>query len=173
MIGRRAKSFCCEDISLIENYELAANSNKWWDCHHKNEIILNKSPKELIEMGLYYNRPASELIFLTHSEHMKIHKTGRVVSEETKKKISVNRTGKNVGKPSGMKGKHQSEHTKKLISIATSGENNPMYGTTKEKCPAYKTTWMTNGEKCVRAYEDEIEMYKSIGFVIGRKKRAK
>ena len=26
------KDFCCEDISLIENYDKAINSNEIWDC---------------------------------------------------------------------------------------------------------------------------------------------
>lgn len=35
-----------------------------------------KTAVELIEMGLYWNRPPEELIFLTSSEHMRLHSTG-------------------------------------------------------------------------------------------------
>ena len=68
-----AKKYCCEDISLIENYKEAVNSNEKWECHHKLEIELNKSVQELKDLNLYFNRPANELIFLTKSEHIKIH----------------------------------------------------------------------------------------------------
>ena len=31
-----ARKFCCEDISLIENYALAvADTTQTWDCHHR------------------------------------------------------------------------------------------------------------------------------------------
>lgn len=74
MIGRNVKQFCCEDISLIENYNKAISDNtQIYECHHRNEIILNKYTEELIADDLYYNRPASELIFLTRQEHRKIH----------------------------------------------------------------------------------------------------
>ena len=67
--------YCCEDISLIENYDIAVNSSEKYDCHHRleiqNDIIL--SVKELKERGLYYKRPSNELIFLTHVEHCRIH----------------------------------------------------------------------------------------------------
>lgn len=74
MIGRNVQMFCCEDISLIENYDKAINDNtQMYECHHRNEIILNKYVEELIVEDLYFNRPASELIFLTKQEHRKIH----------------------------------------------------------------------------------------------------
>lgn len=82
-----ASRFCKEDMSLIENYEQAANDKtQTWDCHHRLEIELNLSRQELKDRNLYYDRPASELIFLTHSDHMKLHKSRRTVTEETKKK---------------------------------------------------------------------------------------
>lgn len=71
--GIRLRRFCCEDLNNIENYEQAVNSPERWDCHHKLEIELNKSKQELIDLDLYYNRPANELIFLTHSEHQSMH----------------------------------------------------------------------------------------------------
>ena len=72
----KIKQYCCEDISLIENYDQAINSFEKYDCHHRLEIQENKitSVKELKEQNLYFNRPASELIFLKHSEHTMLHK---------------------------------------------------------------------------------------------------
>lgn len=73
----RLRKYCCDNISLIENYNEAVNdTTQRWQCHHKLEITLHKTRQELIEMGLYYNRPASELIFLTHSEHSALHMSG-------------------------------------------------------------------------------------------------
>ena len=63
-------------LELIENCEPAKADNfKGWDIHHRSEIrdgYVN-SKEELIMMNLYYNRPHEELIFLTRSEHMKLH----------------------------------------------------------------------------------------------------
>ena len=77
-----AKRFCSEDISLIENYhEAIVDQTKMWDTHHRRECddegrtIFTK--KQLIEMNLYYNRPASELMFVTRSMHNKIHREMR------------------------------------------------------------------------------------------------
>ena len=73
-------AFCIpEEIQQIENYELAKKDNfKGWHIHHRLECVetgavVNSSRQDLIDWGIYYNRPASELIFLTASEHKKIH----------------------------------------------------------------------------------------------------
>ena len=103
---RRAKIFCKDDISLIENFEKAIyDSTQTWHCHHRRENI--SSRKELIKIGEYYNRPANELIFLTKSEHRAIHASlmfkgkttwnkGGKLSEETKQKMSEALKGKNT-----------------------------------------------------------------------------
>lgn len=115
------QKYCSEDISLIENFTKAAvDVNETWHIHHRLEISENKSRNQLIEEGLYYKRPASELIFLTKTEHLRLHHLGRLLSEETKKKISLNTIGKKHGP--------LSEEHKVKISIATTGENNPMFG---------------------------------------------
>lgn len=80
MIGKNVKKFCCEVISLIENYEKAINDNtQIQHCHHRLEIQDGKSVsvKELKENNLYFHRPASELIFLTEKEHSKLHNPGK------------------------------------------------------------------------------------------------
>lgn len=92
-----AKKYCCEDLSLIENYELAINdTTQMWECHHRRESIY--SSKDLIEIGEYWKRPAAELIFLTHSEHQQLHKKGVPKSEATKKAISDAMKGVNAKK---------------------------------------------------------------------------
>ena len=72
---KTAKKYCCDDLSLIENYELAINdTTKTWDCHHRRESIY--SAKDLIEIGEYWKRSAAELIFVPHDQHTKLHHKG-------------------------------------------------------------------------------------------------
>ena len=103
---KTVKQFCSEDISLIENYQEAINdTTQTWHCHHRLEIELNKSENELNNMNLYYNRPASELIFLRKSDHMSLHQ-----------KIHNNF---NYRKVIGWSGKHRTEDEKYRISISS------------------------------------------------------
>lgn len=77
-------AFCIpEEWEQIENYELAKKDNfNGWCIHHRLEThnsdgekrLVNISVAELIALDMYYNRPASELIFLTNSEHAKLHR---------------------------------------------------------------------------------------------------
>ena len=78
-----AKKYCREDISLIENYAQAVeDTTKTWDLHHRRETDENKSARQLIDDGLYCDRPADELIFLTHREHIRLHLQGKQFSEK-------------------------------------------------------------------------------------------
>lgn len=70
---KTARKYCSEDISLIENYQKAINSNEKWECHHRNGEIYTH--QELIDKDLYWNRPASELIFLSKHQHDSLHLT--------------------------------------------------------------------------------------------------
>ena len=75
----KAKRYCSEDISLIDNYHQAiADQTKMWDIHHRRECDENGrtlfTHRQLKEMNLYLNRPASELIFVTRSMHSKLHR---------------------------------------------------------------------------------------------------
>ena len=108
-----AKSYCKDDISLIENYDKAiADKSLVWHCHHRRETIYSRSG--LKEIGEYYNRPACELIFLTPLEHIRLHHLGKHLSAETCQKLSE----VHKGKPSGMKGKHHSAEARKKLSEA-------------------------------------------------------
>lgn len=71
---KQVKYYCAEPPDHIENYYRASTDpTQMWHLHHKLEISLQLSRKELIEQNLYYNRPASELIFMTPSEHHILH----------------------------------------------------------------------------------------------------
>ena len=66
------------DESLIENYGKAiADTTQTWVCHHRRELEPNRMTiEDLKEQGLYWNRPPEELIFLTRSDHAKLHSIG-------------------------------------------------------------------------------------------------
>lgn len=94
---RSSKKFCCESLSKIQNYTRAIkDTTQTWDCHHRAEILPcgTYSRDQLKATGIYYNRPASELIFLTRSQHISLHNTVR----------------------SPMKGKHHSISAKRKMS---------------------------------------------------------
>ena len=115
MINESYKKFCCEDPSLIENYDRAiADTTQTWNCHHRGEVLPcgRFSRDDLKKFGLYYKRPAAELIFLTKAEHNRLHFKGVTrgpMSEATKKAVSE-----------ALKGHSVSEVTKKAISEARS-----------------------------------------------------
>lgn len=139
---KRVLKYCKEDASLIENYEKALNDNEnIYDIHHRLEIDLNVSQQYLVDNDLYYNRPASELIFLTHTEHLCLHnkhKQNHKQSDETRNKISESakerykdpkerqktseaNKGKNKGKIPWNKGKKlpkKSEETRRRMQEA-------------------------------------------------------
>lgn len=116
-----AKRFCCEDISTIENYDLAvADKERVWCCHHRLEY--NEATGKftlsfvLKNRGLYYHRPASELIFMTLSDHRALHVKDPRIAEKMK------------GEKHPRYGRHCSEETKRKISEALSGSKHPNFG---------------------------------------------
>ena len=82
---RQLAHYCCEDISHIENYELAIKDNLVdWDIHHRLETRgFGYTSEELKMLDLYYNRPASELLFVRCKDHYKIHKDFRRKQRES------------------------------------------------------------------------------------------
>ena len=114
-----AKSYCCDDLSLIENYELAVNdTTQTWECHHRGEILPcgRFSPNDLNKFGLYFNRPATELIFLTPTAHRQLHFKGVPLSEATKKAVSKAHKGVPLSE------EHRSKISKKILQFTKSGE---------------------------------------------------
>lgn len=132
MINKNIKNFC-NNYTEIENYNRAVlDETQVWECHHRKEIDEHKSFKQLKQEGLYYNRPATELIFLTRSEHSKLHRLnmseeekrkrsesnkGRKFTEEHKRKMSEAHKGKKCDLW-WLKGKPLSEEHKRKISEA-------------------------------------------------------
>lgn len=115
------KTYCSEDITLIENFKEAINSSELYHCHHRLEVQddgTKLSRQYLIDNNLYFNRPASELILLTKPEHTRLHASNR--SKETLDKLS------NSGKLRAPRKWTQEE--KQKLSNTISGEGNPFYG---------------------------------------------
>lgn len=121
----------CDNIENIENYEKALEDNfKGWHCHHRLEThnsdgerrLVDISKKELKALGMYYDRPSEELIFLTASEHIRLHQEGKHFSDEHKKKLLEAHKGKKLSEETkskiaaANKGKH---HSKKVLCLET------------------------------------------------------
>lgn len=115
----KVKKYCCEDISLIENYEVAINSSEMYQCHHRLEIQNNKilNTNELKAMNMYYNRPASELIFLTSIEHKSMHMSIRFKNRPKTREQILKISKSKLGTPAWNKGKTNiySEETRKKM----------------------------------------------------------
>lgn len=95
---RNVKRYCSEPLENIENYDKAvADTEHVWDCHHRNEICLANQSRldrgittreQLIADGMYFHRPACELIFLRRDVHKSLHHRGKRLTSEMKDKIS-------------------------------------------------------------------------------------
>lgn len=148
----------CKDIESVKNYDKAKADNfKNWHCHHVLEThnsdgerrLVDISHDELKALGMYYNVPAEQLIFMSSSEHLSLHNKGKLspktvehrnkisealkgrpLSEEHRKKLSETLKGrtfseehkKKIGEAKkGKPGKPLSEETKNKLSEALSG----------------------------------------------------
>lgn len=135
----------CDNIENVENYEKALADNfEGWHCHHRLETHTSDGERRLVDLtreelkvlGMYYNRPPEELIFLTAKEHHSLHNKGKQFSEEHKRKLSEAHKGTHFseeakkkmsevrkGEKNGFYSKHHSEETKKKLSEALKGKH--------------------------------------------------
>ena len=78
-----------------------------WEIHHRRECDANGrtlfTKKQLIEMNLYFKRPASELMFVTRSIHRKLHREQMRNCGKIGGKIGGKITGKKYGAINGKK----------------------------------------------------------------------
>ena len=79
--------------------------------HHKDPTLKTRDPERYLEWRI------EDLEVMRSSDHTKLHATGRIVSDETKAKISENHVG--------FSGKHHSEDTKAKLSKALKGVPKP------------------------------------------------
>lgn len=93
MINKNKTEGYCKDYTKIENYEKAiVDTTQTWHCHHRNERFYTK--QELIDLGLYFDCPPCELIFLTVEEHGKQYHKGRSdISEKRREHMSKAKKG--------------------------------------------------------------------------------
>ena len=153
----------CKEYENIENYQKALADNfVGWCCHHRKGVYI--AVEKLKALGMYYNRPASELIFLTESEHDILHKKGKHFSEEHKNKLSeAHKKGKHLSEEhknkigEAHKGKKRSEETRKKIAEAKkniSEETRKKMSEAKKGNTATKgMRWFNNGKINKRCYE--------------------
>lgn len=125
-----SKGFCARP-ELIENYDKAiADTTQVWDCHHRMEEHF--SQKELIALGLYYNRPPEELIFLTEEEHTRMNSACKRLSGRT-------------GSKNPFYGKRHTKEQKERWSKITSEKNKGCHwwnnGTTEKFCRECPEGW--------------------------------
>ena len=135
MITRNHKAnwnaFCSEPLELVENYMAAKADNfAGWCIHHKLEIQpdgTRMSRQELKDQGLYYGRPASELVFMKVCEHVSLHHKDKVISAETRNKLSALHKGKNL----------PAEHRQKIAEAFTGKHwwNNGISSKLAKECP--------------------------------------
>lgn len=143
---KRNFKYYCKDFEKIENYDKAKKDNfKGWDCHHRLETHTSDGERRLVDitveelqaLGLYFDRPPEELIFLPSSEHISLHKKGKTYfkekrhTEEAKKKISEAQKGENNsmhGKSPWNKGKKMSEEFCRKNSESHKGKPSPNKG---------------------------------------------
>ena len=104
----------CKNIENVENYEKALADNfVGWCLHHRLQTwtsdgerrLVNISADELKSLGMYYNRPAEELLFMRVEDHISLHQKGkqgefkgRHHSVKTKKRLSKARRGMTFSK---------------------------------------------------------------------------
>ena len=108
MINLRKVKKYCKEYTKIENYDLAvSDTTQTWHCHHRDEVrtlpsgmVVLRTVEELKENGRYYDCPPNELIFLTKSEHSRLHSGN--INEDTRMKLSIatklNKKGNNYTK---------------------------------------------------------------------------
>lgn len=107
-------SYCSSDGKDIENYDLAmADTSQTWEIHHRRGEFTSR--EDLIKKRLYYGRPSEELIFLTRSEHQKLHKKGKKRKPFTAEHCE-NLSKSRMGSKNPFYGKTHSDDTKEQIS---------------------------------------------------------
>ena len=136
--------YYCKDYENIENYEKAkADDFKGWDCHHRLEThtsdgerrLVDITKKELIALNIYYNRPASELIFMKHSEHQFLHHKGKMRSDKAKNKMSEAWDYDRHFNEETRKKLREAHKGKNIWSKGTHWYNNGKINTMSKECP--------------------------------------
>lgn len=162
---QQLKRYCREPMEKIKGYREAVESEGRYDCHHINELTFTRD--ELKKMNMYYNRPASELILLKASDHIRLHQRHDMPSARYGTKASMY----------GRRGESHPRYGKGYLQL---GSKNPMYGRTGNSNPAWKENPISSGAWYRRAKdmlkaglitEEEAKEYRKIGAEIAKSKR--
>lgn len=137
MIAKHIK-YVCKNFEFIENYDKAINdTTQLYICHHRLETHTSDGERRLVELkcdelkalGMYYNRPPEELIFLTRNEHAYIHECGKHISEEGLNRMRASQIGNKH-----FQGRKHTEETKRKIANSHKGKKRgPLSEETKRK----------------------------------------
>ena len=110
--GEVQKTYLCQGRSIFKGmpvHRIMAHTYLGYkpkmDIHHLDENPLNNI--------------LSNLVYLTHGEHRRLHMKGKPLFNETRAKMSASRKGK----PHPHKGSQRSEETKAKMSAAMKGKN--------------------------------------------------
>jgi len=126
MISESVYDYCLNP-DKIQNYDLAIDDTEnVWICHHLLEEFFTAS--ELIELDLYFNRPANEFVLCKNAqEHFsyphlrnreKLYKKPKPIIENPNKRRMSEEHKRKIAE--AHKGKHHSFETKHKISQSLS-----------------------------------------------------
>ncbi len=126
---KQAVAYCCEPIDTIQGFKEATESLEKYHIHHRFEDM-GLSRKDLMELGLLYNRPACELVFMNGREHNRTHST-RDLSDKYKQTL--------WGK--GHVPEFTAEHRQHISEAKTGVKQSPEHTLhVKEACAAIRAT---------------------------------
>lgn len=155
-----------ENFKLIENFsDAAADPTQTWVIHHRKETEEGKSKQQLIDEGLYFNRPPEELIFLTRAKHNELHSlVERMHTKAAREKISNSLKGRKLSEEHKLR---ISEGTKAAMTeevrgkISKSLEGNSFAKGKHWKCkPRTKPAW-NKGKKLSEEHKAKLRGPKS------------
>lgn len=156
----KAKLYCKEDISKIENYDTAVNDKtETWDVHHRLELHPDNSTRftreSLKRLDLYYNVEADKLIFLKRKEHLQMHKKGKQLSEEHRRKIGEAKKGNTY-----RVGKTMTAESRIKMSVAKKGNTYNKGKTNSVFGKAFKEHYGITRCDNEKLYNKEYKFYK-------------
>lgn len=153
-----ANRYCKDSITEIENFRNAIDDKSHtWVCHHRIETDSENplTSEQLIQMNMYYDRPASELIFLNRNDHAKLHGETTHCSSERKTDIS-NQMNQFY---------HDKDFKKQKVSHYRKHKNS---GTVQLRGKTYLGIWVINGIRYTKStHTNDRELAKKIvrGYV--------
>lgn len=119
----------CKDLSKIENYQQAISElYQKYELHHRLEIMPFSGKRVdkyyLINQGMYYDVQPEALIFLTVTEHRKLHFDGKRFQDfQYIKGLKENNRIKKIKKIKKDKSYKFSEEARKRMSEAGKGKH--------------------------------------------------